>query len=271
MHIMAFDGSVVAWIALLVIVALSYTLVSHGLRLGAHALIGIGAIGLAAASLWAQGASAQDTQNLAGFVRGIEDRGRSAEDALRSWVEEVNQRQPGYAAEARDLSDANRQRLRDGLGMVDGELGQAAQDFATEPARDGAVYVAVSLSMPPQSLRQLAIDAQAMGAQVVIRGLVDNSLTKTMTLIKSSFDDKTAAGIAIDPNVFRSFGVSAVPTFIVARSPVEPCPGIDCVTAAPAFDRVVGNVSLREALRQVAGQGDAAPDIARLALTRGGA
>ena len=70
------------------------------------------------------------------------------------------------------------------------------------------------------------------------------------------------AGVAVDPRLFRLFGVERVPAVVVVpgggpgRSPVPPCaePGLRGATPAPAHDRIAGNIGLAAALEAVAGR-----------------
>ena len=103
----------------------------------------------------------------------------------------------------------------------------------------------------------------------MVRGFVDGSPAKTMAAARQIFDEDSAGGLAIDPQVFRAYGVQTVPTFIVATSPVTPCQGgLDCTSDATPNDQVHGNISLAAALRLLAEQGQAAPDVASRALKR---
>ena len=54
-------------------------------------------------------------------------------------------------------------------------FGDAAEIASAQPEEEGALYIAVSLTMPKPALRQLALDANKAGAKVVIRGLVNGS------------------------------------------------------------------------------------------------
>ena len=49
---------------------------------------------------------------------------------------------------------------------------------------------------------------------------------------------------------------------------MEPCGGLNCVSAAPAHDLIAGNISLPAALRQLASAGDQATDVSSSALER---
>jgi conjugal transfer pilus assembly protein TrbC len=103
---------------------------------------------------------------------------------------------------------------------------------------------------------------------VVIRGLVDGSFKATMLRVRQVFDDRSAGGVAIDPQVFKVFNVTAVPTVIAAGSRVEPCGSLGCTPTTPAFDKISGNISLDAALRALADEGTSGQAAARAARAR---
>lgn len=93
-------------------------------------------------------------------------------------------------------------------------------------------------------------------------------MPSTVRASRAVFDENTAAGVAIDPQVFRAFEVTRAPTFIVAQRPVEPCDGgVTCTSRPTPHDRLSGNISLAEALRLLS-RGREAGDVARAALQR---
>jgi conjugal transfer pilus assembly protein TrbC len=245
-------------------------LIGLGHRLGAFPAATIGsAIAAYLILTWAPSAFAQTMEE---FVRRAEARGKSAEESVRLWVEAQKGREDRYRSEAEELMAANAGRIKQGFSYLDDSMWKAAAEEYqyTDPHKDGVVYVAVSLTMPPQALRQLAKEARAAGAVVVIRGLVGGSFQKTLVAAKGAFDQNSLSGVAIDPQVFRAFEVTRVPTFIVAKAPVEPCNGLDCDSKPTPNDRLAGNISLAEAMRLVAAKGQVAPDVARKALERMG-
>ena len=79
-------------------------------------------------------------------------------------------------------------------------------------------------------------------------------------------------GVAIDPRLFRLFGIARVPAVVVVPGGVPPCRHRGCTDEQPPpFDRVSGNLSLAAALEAVAAEGDAGREVARrhLATLRG--
>ena len=79
-----------------------------------------------------------------------------------------------------------------------------------------------------------------------------------------------AAGLAIDPTLFRRFKVEAVPVYVVLAEPLAICESQGCAQdPLPRHDRIAGNIPLETALELVArAKGDAAGQ-ARVALLDG--
>src|SRR3546814_3727734 len=80
--------------------------------------------------------------------------------------------------------------------------------------------------MPPKALRQLIQDTARAGGVVVFRGFPNNSLkafSQALGKIVERQDD--FANIGIDPRLFRTFDVQAVPTYIAVSSDFDLCAG----------------------------------------------
>jgi len=211
-----------------------------------------GALGVAIA--WAAAPSL--AQSAGELVERVQKRTEGARPDAQAFFESVKGREGAFREQAQAVVDAGGsaailKRGFAGLEDTDFRGGGALATIGEEPANpEGVVYVAVSFSMPPGDLRRLARDAQRAGAVVVIRGLVKGSFQQTLVRAKEVFDEESVGGVAIDPNVFRAFNIQTVPTFIAAKSPVQPCgAGIDCVPVAPDHDRVSGNITLGAALQ----------------------
>ncbi|MCY4583957.1 MAG: type-F conjugative transfer system pilin assembly protein TrbC [Chloroflexi bacterium] len=146
----------------------------------------------------------------------------------------------------------------------------AAERHAAPVARglagsgDGAeVIVFTSLSVPAASWRQWARDAARTGTPLVLRGVGEGGLRATVKEIGTRLG-RAQAGVAIDPRLFRLFGVERVPAVVVVPGGVAPCRSRGCsADPAPPHDLVAGNVGLAAALEAVAAEGDAGRDAAR--------
>ena len=107
---------------------------------------------------------------------------------------------------------------------------------------DPALFYFFSFSMPRSSLREAARESAAGGAVMVLRGLPEEGLGKTASLV-SGMIGKTGARVWIDPALFECFSVGAVPQLVLARGYLE---GADC--GGLRHVKVSGDVSLPYAL-----------------------
>ena len=134
------------------------------------------------------------------------------------------------------------------------------------------IILFTSLSVPAASWRQWARDAARIGAPLVMRGVAEGSLRATVKRIGDRLGG-AEAGVAVDPRLFRLFGVTRVPAVVVVPGGVPPCRSRGCSgDPAPPHDRVTGNIGLAAALETIAVEGDVGRDAARRHLQRlGGA
>jgi len=153
-----------------------------------------------------------------------------------------------YASEARASAPAVEATFDFDRMVVD------AGDMAIEGMGQAPRFIAfASTSMPPAALRQMMDDVTRAGGVVVFRGLPQGS-AKVMTdaLSRVLRPGERMDGIGIDPRLFRAFGITAVPTYIVTTSDFDLCDGFDCTSAVPPFDRMTGNVTAAHALETFA-------------------
>ena len=133
------------------------------------------------------------------------------------------------------------------------------------------ILLFTSLSVPPASWRQWARDAARTGTPLVLRGVAEGGLRATVKRIGDRLGGHDA-GVAIDPRLFRLFGVERVPAVVVVPGGVPPCRSRGCSDdPAPPHDLVTGNIGLVAALEAIAAEGGAGRDVARrhLDLLRG--
>ena len=137
------------------------------------------------------------------------------------------------------------------------------------------VLIFTSLSVPAASWRQWADDAARSGAPLVLRGVAANSLPDTAKRIRArlgapgSGPGQAQASIAIDPRLFRLFGIERVPAVVVVPGGVPPCRSRGCSSdPAPPHDLVAGNIGLVAALEAVAAEGEAGREVAKAHLER---
>ena len=146
-----------------------------------------------------------------------------------------------------------------------------AAEIANGAANRGGtaeILIFTSLSVPAASWRQWARDAAGTGAPLVLRGVLEDGLRATVRRIGDRLGG-AEAGVAIDPRLFRLFGVERVPAVVVVPGGVPPCRSRGCAgDPAPPHDRVSGNIGLAAALEAVAGEGAVGRDVARRHLGR---
>ena len=130
------------------------------------------------------------------------------------------------------------------------------------------VLVFTSLAVPAASWQAAARDAARAGATLVLRGVVQESLPATARRVAARLGGADA-GVAIDPRLFRLFGVTRVPAVVVVPGGVPPCRSRGCAAdPPPPHDRVSGNLSLAAALEAIAAEGTVARAAARRRLDR---
>ncbi|QST30866.1 type-F conjugative transfer system pilin assembly protein TrbC (plasmid) [Escherichia albertii] len=110
-----------------------------------------------------------------------------------------------------------------------------------------AALVFVSFSMPPDELKQRVQDAAALNIPVVIRGMVNGDMRATANAVAGLVKESNTGGVQIDPTTFRKYGITAVPVLIVA-----------CGNQGDKVDRLQGDLTLHQALKRVAEEGDCA-------------
>ena len=183
--------------------------------------------------------------------------GRNGEDSLGAWTRSILDRALERAGETARQSVPETAPLpaeRHAGGLSGPRSGTAE------------ILIFTSLSVPPESWRQWAQDAARTGAPLVLRGVGDGGLPGTAKKIGERLGG-AEAGVAIDPRLFRLFGIERVPAVVVVPGGVPPCRSSGCKDdPAPAHDRITGNISLAAALEAVAEEGDAGRGVAKAYL-----
>jgi len=119
---------------------------------------------------------------------------------------------------------------------------------------DADVLIFVSFSMPKESLKLWAEQASCIGCPLLLRGFVDNDLTKTTAKTRAIFGEKANIEVSIDPEKFQKFNIDVVPAVVIvdlAQKDVND-------DSVPYFDVVYGDTSLEEALNRIAKSGSPA-------------
>ena len=149
---------------------------------------------------------------------------------------------------------------------AESRAGSLAGEFSA-PRRGAEVIVFMSLSVPAAGWREWSLEATRIGAPLVLRGVTRGGLRATLKRIGTHLAE--GGGTAIDPHMFRLFGIDAVPAVAVVPGGVPPCSRRGCSgDMPPPHDLVKGNVGLDAALRIVAAEGGPGRETARLHLEK---
>ena len=189
--------------------------------------------------------------------------GGDGEDSLGAWTRNIIDRaleRVGGTARPGEPAPLPAERHADALA-------------APRPAM-AEVLIFTSLSVPAASWRQWARDAARLGAAehagppLVLRGGGFGGLRETAKRIGARLGGHEV-GVAIDPRLFRLFGIERVPAVVVVPGGVPPCESRGCAgDPAPPHDAVSGNIGLAAALEAVSAEGDAGREVAKTHLQR---
>ena len=189
---------------------------------------------------------------------------RAGGDDLGEWTRDVIERALGRAGETA------RQTVHGTAGRTPAPLPAERHAGALSGPRPATpdILVFTSLSVPAASWRQWAHEAASIGVPLVLRGVGEGGLRTTVREVGARLGG-AEAGIAIDPRLFRLFGVSRVPAVVVVPGGVPPCSSRGCADdPAPPHDLVSGNIGLAAALEAVAAEGAVGREAARVRLDR---
>ena len=149
---------------------------------------------------------------------------------------------------------------------AEGQAGHLASSFLARP-HGPEVIVFMSLSAPAASWSEWSLEAARAGVPLVLRGLGSQGLKATVKRIGAYLAE--GAGAAIDPRLFRLFGITAIPAVAVVPGGVPPCASRRCAKdAAPPHDRISGNIGLEAALSIIAAEGGPGRATARRHLAK---
>ncbi len=155
------------------------------------------------------------------------------------------------------------------LRRVQAASSAIASGLAGRP-RTGEILVFVSLSLPDSVWRPWAEEAAHLSVPLVLRGLLPEGLKATVERAGTRLGE--TGGAAIDPRLFRMFGVERVPAVAVVPGGIAPCESRGCADdAPPPHDIVTGNTGLAAALEVIAAEGGPGRTAARghLAVLQG--
>ena len=213
---------------------------------------------------WAQETLSPETaaRDLAGEVLR-----KAGDDDLGDWTRSILDRALGRAGQAARQTAPGSSGPSAVPLPAERHAGSLARN-ADARAGTAELLIFTSLSVPAASWRQWARDAERFEAPLVLRGVGEGGLRDTVKRIGERLGG-AEAGIAIDPRLFRLFGIERVPAVVVVPGGVPPCRSRGCADdAAPPHDRISGNIGLIAALEAVAAEGVAGREVARRHLER---
>jgi len=129
------------------------------------------------------------------------------------------------------------------------ELPDTSRHEKREPTQ---LLVFISFSMPRESLKATAISVKRAGGTLVLRGLVENSLKKTIAKIQSIFGADYFSVLTIDPVAFKTFDIQAVPAVVVTQHSRPESENAHSIS----FDIVRGDAGLIYVLKKIAVEGE---------------
>lgn len=137
------------------------------------------------------------------------------------------------------------------LGAIAKGYEAASNPISLAALNGDRLLVFVTFAMPEAALHKLAVQAAQLQATLLLRGLDDGSLVKTVGHVQKIMGERKVAW-QIDPQAFDRFIVRQAPTFVLLRAgaPAQTCGAGTCF-APDAYVRVAGDVSLDYALRTI--------------------
>jgi type-F conjugative transfer system pilin assembly protein TrbC len=114
------------------------------------------------------------------------------------------------------------------------------------------LLVFVSFSLPEKLLIEYSKQAKEAGATLILRGLVEHSITKTQQ--KAAIYNPVLASWEINPGIFRKFNIDKVPSIVLADASHEEIDSSGCAFPAD-YIKIDGDLSIKQALYNMGWQG----------------
>lgn len=145
--------------------------------------------------------------------------------------------------------------------MLGRDVNQARDSIDSSPSDDSddltsntSLRIFVSSSMSMNLLKSYTRSAKKYNAILVFQGLPDGSWRKLSDLVSEiSGNDNNAIAMQIDDESFKQFGITNVPSFVLAKEE-------DVFTENPkvTFDKVTGSIGIKKALELFKDHGELA-------------
>ncbi len=201
-----------------------------------------------------QGISAQDAQAM-----------REAQARLRA----AQTNPPGAPGRPGLVNMQEVQKLA-GSGSVDpaalvDQFSQRGKPTGGGEDRSYKVVAFVSIGMPEASLLRLGRDIKKVGGVMVVRGMKfgmePGTWQKSLDALKPLIN--TGAEVQVNPNLFKEFKVTSVPTILISPQGISEKSCSDEQCKRPILGRVVGDVTLEFALDELRDRKDGVGQLAR--------
>jgi conjugal transfer pilus assembly protein TrbC len=138
-----------------------------------------------------------------------------------------------------------------------------AENQSAANNHNGQLYVFITLGMKVKNIHALLVEAKKYRAQLVIRGLKNDSFIETASFIRE-IAKKESEGVVIDPNLFRKYNIQTVPTFILTKD----CGLFESSKCDSSYDQLEGNVSIKYALEKMQADGDLSTEAKELLFSQ---
>lgn len=174
-------------------------------------------------------------------------------ESAKKLVEEVNLQQKKLSPKELGI-EVKGGKLADKDGVNIGELlsrYNVKDALESESDKFPGLMVLISLGMPENTLKQLAIQVKKANGIFVLRGMYQGSLTKTVKAIYEL--NKQGVSAIIHPEFFKKYDVKVVPTFVLEDKENKTCKLDNCTRI---YDKLAGNVSLNYVLKEIEGSGN---------------
>jgi type-F conjugative transfer system pilin assembly protein TrbC len=124
-----------------------------------------------------------------------------------------------------------------------------SKKYQSKEKNHNGLVIFLSASLSPNLWSEYQQEIIKYNARPVIKGFIDESMKKTINFINKIENRK--AGVEIDPNLFKKFNITKVPTIILYD--IDQCQNDECT---PNFDKITGTVSIKYFLERVEEEGD---------------
>ena len=203
-------------------------------------------------------------------LRGTDEGADGLDAWTRSVIEEALERAARDASRTADEAAGTETGAAPAPLPAERNAAQTEVGLSAQPPRPNTAQVIVftSMAVPAASWRQWSFDAARIGAPMVLRGVSGDGFQEFVRQIGVRIGD-SGAGAAIDPRLFRLFGIKSVPAVAVVPGGVPACTSMGCADdPAPPHDLVTGNIGIEAALEAIAAEGGPGRETARRHLAR---